>query len=111
MMVAFGSTIIVFNEGMFSLPKSCVDDIVLRSHSVIRGTAVCGKVVPARLSLCFVAFLFFCFFSRYARLGFHPSCGLPFFVASPSCDSLRWILLRVDCPLAALPSTLPKLTP
>ena len=42
MMVAFGSTIIVFNEGMFSLPKSCVDDIVLRSHSVIRGTAVCG---------------------------------------------------------------------
>ena len=59
MMVAFGGTVIVFYEGMFSLPKICVDYIVLRFHSDIRGTAVCGKVVPARLSLWFVASLFF----------------------------------------------------
>ena len=42
MMVAFGGTVIVFYEGMFSLPKISVDYIVLCFHSSIRGTAVCG---------------------------------------------------------------------
>ena len=37
LMVATSSTIIVFHEGLFSLPKSCVDDIVFHSDSVLWG--------------------------------------------------------------------------